>query len=65
MVEEINNNTDESRWYILHTYSGHEDKVMTNLTQRVENLDLSKTIHEPLPQSVLDKYSNLEFWRKK
>jgi transcriptional antiterminator NusG len=51
MVEEINNNTDESRWYILHTYSGHEDKVMTNLTQRVENLDLSKTIHEVLVPS--------------
>ena len=50
MVEEINN-IDESRWYILHTYSGHEDKVMTNLTQRVENLDLSKTIHEVLVPS--------------
>ena len=51
MLEEINNNIDESRWYILHTYSGHEDKVMTNLTQRVENLDLSKNIHEVLVPS--------------
>lgn len=53
MVKEINNNKteEESRWYILHTYSGHEDKVMTNLTQRVENLDLSKTIHEVLVPS--------------
>ena len=37
---------EESRWYILHTYSGHEDKVSENLKQRIENLDLSKTIHE-------------------
>ena len=31
---------EESRWYILHTYSGHEDKVSENLKQRIENLDL-------------------------
>ena len=28
---------EESRWYILHTYSGHEDKVSDNLKQRIEN----------------------------
>ena len=42
---------EESRWYILHTYSGHEDKVSENLKQRIENLDLSKTIHEVLVPS--------------
>ncbi|MBK90710.1 MAG: transcription termination/antitermination protein NusG [Chloroflexi bacterium] len=43
----------ESRWYILHTYSGHEDKVSQNLKQRIENLDLSKTIHEVLVPSEI------------
>ena len=39
-----NTNTRRIRWYILHTYSGHEDKVSENLKQRIENLDLSKRL---------------------
>lgn len=27
----------EPRWYVVHTYSGHEDKVKTNLEKLVEN----------------------------
>ena len=27
-------------WYIIQTYSGYENKVKTNLTQRAENLSL-------------------------
>ncbi len=27
----------EPKWYIVHTYSGHEDKVKTNLEKLVEN----------------------------
>ena len=44
---------EEPRWYILHTYSGHEDKASENLKQRIENLDLSKTIHEVLVPSEI------------
>ncbi|MDR0846572.1 MAG: transcription termination/antitermination protein NusG [Lactobacillales bacterium] len=28
--------TKNARWYVIQTYSGHEDKVKTNLTNRVE-----------------------------
>ena len=27
------------RWYVVHTYSGYENKVAANLERIVENLD--------------------------
>tara|TARA_B100001094_G_C18101581_1_gene756056 strand:- start:237 stop:1025 length:789 start_codon:yes stop_codon:yes gene_type:complete len=45
-----------------HKYN--DESVGDNLHTIKEN-GLSKTIHEPLSQSVLDKYGNLEFWRNK
>ena len=47
--------------------NGHkyEDEIIGDNLHRIKENGLSKTIHEPLPQSVLDKYGNLEFWRKK
>lgn len=32
------------RWYIIHTYSGHENKVKATLEKKVENLGLSDLI---------------------
>jgi transcriptional antiterminator NusG len=33
----LNSDVDEkSRWYVVHTYSGHENKVATTLRQRAE-----------------------------
>lgn len=29
---------DNAKWYIVHTYSGHEDKVAKTLRQRVESM---------------------------
>ena len=31
----------EAKWYILHTYSGYEDKVARNIETVVENRNLS------------------------
>tara|TARA_B100000953_G_C18002306_1_gene415506 strand:+ start:569 stop:1147 length:579 start_codon:yes stop_codon:yes gene_type:complete len=47
-TEKMNNNKEIPRWYILHTYSGHEDKVMQNLKQRIENMDLHEIVHDVL-----------------
>lgn len=45
----INETTDKrSRWFVVHTYSGHENKVATALKQRVESMDLTEYIHEVL-----------------
>ncbi|HZZ98909.1 MAG TPA: transcription termination/antitermination protein NusG [Candidatus Saccharimonadia bacterium] len=37
-----------ARWYVVHTYSGHENKVAETLKQRAENMDLTKQILEML-----------------
>ena len=36
----------EGRWYIVHTYSGHENKVIETLKQRIESLGLKEKIFE-------------------
>ncbi|MBQ1950362.1 MAG: transcription termination/antitermination protein NusG [Clostridia bacterium] len=37
---------DEARWYVVHTFSGYENKVATNLETIVENRHLQDWIHE-------------------
>lgn len=34
------------RWYIVHTYSGQEDRVQKNLEQRVSTMDVKDKIFE-------------------
>ena len=36
----------ETRWYIVHTYSGHEDRVKRNLDQRVASMDVQDKIFQ-------------------
>ena len=33
-------------WYVIHTYSGYEDTVARNLTQRVESMDMQEYIFD-------------------
>jgi transcriptional antiterminator NusG len=35
-----------ARWYVVHTYSGHENKVAANLKQRIETMKLADKIFE-------------------
>lgn len=37
---------EEAKWYVVHTYSGYENKVATNLEKIVENRRLQDWIHE-------------------
>ena len=37
---------DEAKWYVVHTYSGHEKKVASGLTQRVHSMALDDKIFE-------------------
>ncbi len=30
----------EKQWYTVHTYSGHENKVKTNIERRAESMNL-------------------------
>lgn len=38
----------KARWYVVHTYSGHENKVAETLKQRTQTLNLSERILEVL-----------------
>ncbi len=38
----------EKRWYVVHTYSGYENKVKTNLEKRVESMGMSDKIFRVL-----------------
>ncbi|OGR92510.1 MAG: transcription termination/antitermination factor NusG [Elusimicrobia bacterium RIFCSPLOWO2_01_FULL_59_12] len=35
-------------WYVIHTYSGHEDRVKASLEKTIENLGLQSKIHKIL-----------------
>ena len=32
------------KWYVLHTYSGYENKVKSNLEQRIEVMGLENNV---------------------
>jgi transcriptional antiterminator NusG len=46
MEKDTTNTELEARWYILHCYSGQEDRVKKNLDQRVETMGLHKNVFE-------------------
>jgi len=37
---------DEKSWFVIHTYSGHEERVKKNLEQRIKLMDASEEIGE-------------------
>ncbi len=37
---------NDGRWYIVHTYSGHEDKVAKQLWQRIQTLGFTERIFD-------------------
>ena len=38
----------EKRWYVIHTYSGYEKKVKTNLEHRIESMGMEDKIFQVL-----------------
>ena len=44
----------EKRWYIVHTYSGHENKVKVNLEKRIEYMNMGEKIFRiEVPQKTV------------
>ena len=37
---------EEAKWYVVHTYSGYENKVASNLEKTVENRQMQDLIQE-------------------
>lgn len=47
--------TDKPYWYVVYTYSGYENKVMTNLLKTVENNGLQDVIYDvkvPMEETI-------------
>lgn len=46
----------QKRWYIVHTYSGHENKVKVNLEKRIEYMNMAdKIFRVEVPQKTITK----------
>ena len=51
-------NTEQAKWYILHTYSGYENIVKANLEQMIENNGLQNQIIDikiPTEQTIEER----------
>jgi transcription termination/antitermination protein NusG len=48
----------DKRWYVLHTYSGYENKVKANLEKRVESMEMQDKIFRvlvPMEEEIVVK----------
>jgi transcription termination/antitermination protein NusG len=44
----VDEKDDNRRWYVIHTYSGYENKVKTNLEHRIHSMDMGDKIFQVL-----------------
>lgn len=50
---------NEKRWYIVHTYSGYENKVKVNLEKRIEYMNMADKIFRiEVPQKTVTQLKN-------
>ena len=48
------NKKNQKRWYIVHTYSGYENKVKSNLEKRIEYMNMAdKIFRVEVPQKTV------------
>ena len=58
--------TVNKEWYVIHTYSGYENKVKDNLEKRVESLNMEDKIFRiVVPEEKDYYYSNRKEKRSK
>ena len=54
---------DKARWYVVHTYSGYENKVKTDLEKTIENRKLQDVILD-LRVPVQDEWQEENYFQK-
>jgi transcriptional antiterminator NusG len=57
-----------NKWYVVHTYSGHEDRVKSSLDKAVSNLGLQERISKilvPTEEVVEIKHNKKHFKKRK
>ena len=54
---------EEAKWYVVHTYSGYENKVKADIEKTIENRNLQDQILEVLIplQTVVENVSGVRF----
>ncbi|MDR2658160.1 MAG: transcription termination/antitermination protein NusG [Oscillospiraceae bacterium] len=58
-MAEIATDTRMLEWYVVHTYSGYENKVKVNLEKTVENNGLQDLVHEVIvPVEEIEEIKN-------
>ncbi len=55
--------SDKAKWYVVHTYSGHENKVKANIEKLVENRSMQDIVHEILVPT--EEYVEVKDGKKK
>lgn len=68
VVEEKPQAPANAKWYVVHTYSGHENKVATNLKQRIDTMKLADKIFDiivPTRNIVTVKHGKKEEQKEK
>jgi len=61
MMEQIKSEVAEKdkSWYVIHTYSGYEDRVKSNLEQRVKSMDSGHEIFQVVvPEETVSEVKN-------
>ncbi|MDF2801716.1 MAG: NusG antitermination factor [Anaerocolumna sp.] len=49
---------DKAKWYVVHTFSGYENKVKANIEKAIKNRNMQELIHTvevPLQQEIEEK----------
>ena len=58
-LQQVPSIMDEKNWYVIHTYSGYENKVKANLEKRVESMNMENKIFRVLvPMEDEMEYKN-------
>ncbi|MBS4960704.1 MAG: transcription termination/antitermination protein NusG [Clostridiales bacterium] len=67
-TEEIPEAPNEARWYVVHTYSGYENKVKANIEKIIENRGMQDQIYEvvvPMEEAVEIKNGQKKMVKRK
>jgi transcriptional antiterminator NusG len=51
-MEVKENNNDQKKWYMVHTYTGRENQVETNLKQRMKSISAGQDVFQVLVPTV-------------
>lgn len=68
MVDIVTEQNQDLRWYIVHTYSGQEERVKKNLELRIHSLDMQDRIYQviiPTEEEIAFKDGKRKSERKK